>query len=71
MLAWPAKRKLVKLANDSHSGDPGCRPDQAEVRAPPPGRQSRSVTAVAASWWLLMGEGGSCETVLTCCASDQ
>jgi len=42
MLAWPAKRKLAKLArpvcprpraeqpfgrgNDSHSGDPGCRP---------------------------------------------
>src|SRR5580704_16173332 len=44
MLAWPAKIKLVKLAkacfprpraerpfgrgNDSHSGDPGCRPDR-------------------------------------------
>ena len=86
MLAWPAKRKLVKLAklvcprpraeqpfgrgNDSHSGDPGCRPDRRGCAPTITGLHLPSVMAcsMACVW-----RGSSRSQMITCqgCRGDQ
>jgi len=82
MLAWPAKGKLVKpvkawlprpraeqpfgRGNDSHSGDPGCRPDRLDCAASPlskpvthreweqRGKSRRAPTVRGRRWWTLV-----------------